>query len=316
LQNAEKANPSTLANIVSAINVKASNDHAFGVNATVSLPILAIPTALIGIDVYHPPPKSERMSEAAMSVSINMSATRYYSTIRTQTIRQESIGDIQGMFAEAFVQALKHMPPYEQVVIFRDGVGDKQFKTLCKDEIIGFENAVKAIPAYHGKIPKLLYLIAQKRNITRLAVNENDKYLTPPPGTVVDDVITGTDGMDFFILPHAPVIGSAKPIHIHVLDNRLGLSNDAIQKLLYDLCHLHPGCTRAVSLPIPLYNAHKLAYRIGQVYRAAEELHYERQQEAASDTSSIASGGSGKETAIDYKPIVLPDFLKFNPFFL
>ncbi len=82
---------STIANIVAAINVKASDSKACGVNATVALPILNTPTTFIGIgihifssnthiklftDVYHPPPASKRPSEAALSASINKTATR------------------------------------------------------------------------------------------------------------------------------------------------------------------------------------------------------------------------------------------------
>jgi len=135
---------------------------------------------------------------------------------------------------------------------------------------------------------------------------------------VIDHVITTKESNDFYLLSHAPVIGSAKPIHYHIYKNDLGLDTDEIEKLIYDLCHLHPGCTRTVSLPIPLYNAHKLAYRIGQVYRAAQETIQEAQDEANSDTSSAVSTGSdGKEKKkFDYPPINLPDSLKYNPFFL
>lgn len=74
-----------------------------------------------------------------------------------------------------------------------------------------------------------------------------------------------------------------------------------------------------MSQPIPLYNAHKLAYRIGQVrdkmkvsnekvYRAAQDV----RTDAESDNNSEKSGG-GKE---EYPTIELPEYIKFTPFFL
>eukprot|EP01111_Echinosteliopsis_oligospora_P013380 TRINITY_DN4789_c0_g2_i1.p1 TRINITY_DN4789_c0_g2~~TRINITY_DN4789_c0_g2_i1.p1 ORF type:complete len:869 (+),score=226.55 TRINITY_DN4789_c0_g2_i1:97-2607(+) len=309
-KNVEKFSGSLLGNIVNAINVKASSQEGFGVNAIVDLPILRkVPTTCIGIDVYHAPPGSARPSEAAISASINMTATRYFSTSRSQESRKEGIADIKGMFAEVLAEALNQLKgtPFVQFIVIRDGVAETQFIDICNAEIKALKDAVAANKAYAGKQIQILYMIAQKRNIARIAISQDGSFHTPPAGTVIDSKITGRTKEDFYILPHKAIIGSAKPIHYHVVQNDMKLTLEQIQELIFKLCHLHPGCTRSVSLPAPLYNAHKLGYRIGQVYRPAMEYHSQ-----FDDTKSESSGSSG----YNYEPVNIPHNLKYTPFYL
>ena len=88
------------------------------------------------------------------------------------------------------------------------------------------------------------------------------------------------------------------------------------EEMMYKLCYLHPGCTRAVSLPMPLYNAHKMGFRVGQVYRAAlskgldiSTIHQTLKEEEEEEEES-RSKGSG------YPEIIIPDSLKWTPFYL
>jgi len=306
-KNADKANASCLANIVSAINAKASDRTSPGINGVVNnLPLMDQPCTMIGIDVHHPPPASPRPSEAAVSASINVSATRYYSVARSQKSRQESITEIRSMFEEILNESIKlKIPPYQRIVVIRDGVADTQFWSICEGEVQELKNAIAGNQAYAGKKPLILYIVAQKRNICRLGADKDGNIITPPAGTVLDNTITGRKTDNFYMVPHKAIIGSAKPIHFHVFQNDMKLSLNQIEDLLFKLCHLHPGCTRSVSLPLPLYNAHKLGYRMGQVFRAAMET---------DETRSESSSESG--TSSDYVRIELPESLKYTPFFL
>jgi len=126
----------------------------------------------------------------------------------------------------------------------------------------------------------------------------DESLLSPLPGTIVDSSITGREKKDFFLIGHKAVQGSAKPVHFIVFKDEFSVKREEIMDFIFRLCHLHPGCTRSVSLPAPLYNAHKLAYRIGQVYRAAFE--------AAEDDNLPAS----------FQEIILPSFIKTTAFFL
>lgn len=93
------------------------------------------------------------------------------------------------------------------------------------------------------------------------------------------------------------------------------------EEMMYKLCYLHPGCTRAVSLPMPLYNAHKMGFRVGQVYRAAlskgldistinQTLKEEEEEEEEVLEEESRSKGSG------YPEIIIPDSLKWTHFYL
>jgi len=305
LPNVLKCDASTLANIVAAINVKAS--YSVGKNAEVQLPFMQKPTTIIGIDVHHPPVGSNRPSEAAISASLDRTGTSYYNTFRTQKSRQESITEIVDMFREVVERAReKKLPPFEHFIILRDGVADTQFETICAAEIEALQKALSQ-NSYYGKVsPKITYIIAQKRNLCRLGAEIDNTIATPAAGTVVDSVITGVDQKDFYLIGHKAIQGSAKPVHFHVFLNEMKIPLANLQDLLFKLCHLHPGCTRSVSLPAPLYNAHKLAYRIGQVYRAAFE------NDEDNESHSQSSGGSSSSR----KEVILPDFIKYTPFFL
>jgi len=169
---------------------------------------------------------------------------------------------------------------------------------------LALEAAIKEHPAYNNRKPHIMFLIAQKRNIARLGVDLDGKIGSPPAGTVLDNTITSRESLDFYLIAHKAVVGSAKPIHYYVYRNDMNGTLTQIEDMLFKLCHLHPGCTLSVSLPAPLYNAHKLGYRMGQVYRAA--------MESKEDTRSEGSADS----AYNYEAIILPPSLKYAPFFL
>jgi len=211
------------------------------------------------------------------------------------------------MIAEILSESIKlKIPPYQRFIVIRDGLAETQFFDYCNEEIKALRAAVKDNQAYANVKPKIVYIIAQKRHICRIGADSGGEIETPPAGTVLDNTVTGREKHDFYMVTHKALIGSAKPIHYNVHLNELNLTNEQIQDLLFKLCHLHPGCTKSVSLPLPLYNAHKLGYRMGQVFRAAMEFD--------DDTKSAASGDSG--TSDSYEQIQLTPLLKFAPFFL
>lgn len=142
-------------------------------------------------------------------------------------------------------------------------------------------------------------------------MKKDEGVINPAPGTVLDKVITGSK--DFYLISHKAIKvsvhydnlnlhfqGSPKPVHCHIHLNEPKMEMIKIQHLLFRLSHLHPGCACSVSLPMPLYNAHKLAYRVGQVYRP----YYESVEDASS--------GSSEEP----KKIDLSETIKSTFFFL
>lgn len=84
-------------------------------------------------------------------------------------------------------------------------------------------------------------------------------------GTVVDQHITHPNEVQFFMVSHQSIQGTAKPTRYNVIVDDTGFDINLLQKLTYNLCHLFPRCNRAVSYPAPAYLAHLVAFR-GRVY--------------------------------------------------
>ena len=106
-------------------------------------------------------------------------------------------------------------------------------------------------------------------------------------GTVVDTDICHPTENDFYLVSHAGLQGTSRPVHYHVLLDENGFGADALQRMAWSLCHVYCRCTRSVSLVPPVYYAHLAAFR-ARVLHAAE---------AGSDTESVRSGGAAAAAA-------------------
>ena len=130
----------------------------------------------------------------------------------------------------------------------------------------------------------------QKRHQTRLFVEDprdGDRSGNVPAGTVVDSDICHPREHDFFLVSHAGLQGTSRPVHYHVLLDESNLGADALQRMAWYLCHLFVRCIRSVSLVPPVYYAHLAAFR-ARVYHTAA---------GGSDSESMFSGGSGGAAA-------------------
>jgi eukaryotic translation initiation factor 2C len=93
------------------------------------------------------------------------------------------------------------------------------------------------------------------------------------PGTVVDTAITHPVEFDFYLCSHqglqvnlfahvplnnAFMQGTSRPTHYHVLHDDSRFGADKLQALTNALCYTYARCTRAVSIPAPVYYAHHI----------------------------------------------------------
>ncbi|KAL1468214.1 hypothetical protein MTO96_041628 [Rhipicephalus appendiculatus] len=148
----------------------------------------------------------------------------------------------------------------KRIVVYRDGVGEGQFKDVKVQEVEAIKKARKRIgPKYK---PPVTFIVVQKRHHTRfqpLHLGE-PVDVNVPPGTTVTDVVTHPGDFNFFLCSHQGQLGTSRPAHYHVLCND-SRDNDMLKQLTYDLCHLVARCTRSVSTPAPVYYAHLAAFR-------------------------------------------------------
>uniref|UniRef100_A0A914RLM1 Piwi domain-containing protein n=1 Tax=Parascaris equorum TaxID=6256 RepID=A0A914RLM1_PAREQ len=99
------------------------------------------------------------------------------------------------------------------------------------------------------------------------------------------------------------VPGTSRPCLYHVLWDDNKMSSDELETLIYQLCHTYARCTRAVSVPAPIYYAH-LAIQRARYHCADRE--FERLYPLLFDhTSPILSMASQNRQADFVNPLVL-----------
>ncbi|KAL5659266.1 hypothetical protein ACJX0J_032429, partial [Zea mays] len=131
----------------------------------------------------------------------------YNGIIRAQGHRQELIDGLENIVKElllAFVERSKQRP--KQLIFYRDGVSEGQFKQVLEQEIHEIE---KAWTALYNEKPKITFVVVQKRHHTRLFPSKPkdrqyaDKSGNIRAGTVVDNNICHPTEFDFFLCGHA-----------------------------------------------------------------------------------------------------------------
>jgi len=234
----------------------------------------AVPTMVIGLDVYHSGSGQDGRSISAYVASMNGSCTAYHTALREHAKHgDEKLLDLEEVLEKqlhAYRKANGHLP--HRLVVLRDGIAHSAFAAIGGPEI---EMVRRVCEKLHIS-PALLFLVVQKRNLTRLFCRQFGRegeafYTNVPPGTVVDVV----PDANFWLVAHYALQGTARVPSYHILCNDPNpdaaamapkLEMDEIVQLTYDLCHGHFKCNRSVSVPSPVYFADLAAERAKDLY--------------------------------------------------
>ncbi|KZF18861.1 Piwi-domain-containing protein [Xylona heveae TC161] len=270
MQNAQvqKANPQYISNVCMKINAKLG-----GATARVSSKqggAFPVPTMIIGADVSHASPGSEQPSMAAMTVSADEFATRYWAGCDTNGPRVELItggninGILQPIITEWMTTVGKGRLP-EHVYYFRDGVSEGQYLQVLQQEVQDLRNLFKRL-VEGGKQPKFVVVVASKRHHVRFFPKFGDRVASdrngnPVPGTLVEKDVTHPYEYDFYLNSHSAIQGTARPVHYHVLLDEAKLQPNYFQNLIYEHCYQYIRSTTPVSLFPAVYYAHLASNR-------------------------------------------------------
>lgn len=162
----------------------------------------------------------------------------------------------------------------KKIVVYRDGVGEGQLQFVHTHEVNEVKRQLQTVYPSPEDV-KMAYIVVTKKINTRLFANRQN----PPPGTIVDDVITEPSKFDFFLVAQQVNQGTVTPTAYNVIEDTSGLDVDKLQRLTYKLCHLYFNWSGTVRVPAPCQYAHKLAVLVSQAIREApstklEELLY------------------------------------------
>ncbi|XP_073404629.1 piwi-like protein 1 [Dendrobates tinctorius] len=219
-------------------------------------------TIIIGIDCYHDTLQGRR-SIAGFVASTNKQMTRWFSRCVVQDQRQEIVDGLKFCMQaalHAWTKLNKDLP--QRIIIYRDGVGDGQLKTLVNYEIPQIIDCIKS--AGQNYSPKLTVVVVKKRINARFFAVMGGRLQNPPPGTIVDSEVTRPEWYDFFIISQSVRQGTVSPTHYNVVYDTIGLNPDRMQRLTYKLCHQYYNWPGVIRVPAPCQYAHKLAFLVGQ----------------------------------------------------
>ncbi|OCU01987.1 piwi-like protein 1 [Xenopus laevis] len=227
---------------------------------TVEIPLKDL--MIVGIDCYHDTLSGKR-SIGAFVASLNQSMTRWFSRCVLQAQKQEIVDGLKVCMhgaLKAWYDCHKVLP--NRIIIYRDGVGDGQLKTLVEYEIPQFQDCIRSAAKEYS--PKLTVIVVKKRVNARFFAHFGNRLQNPPPGTIVDVEITRPEWYDFFIVSQSVRVGTVSPTHYNVVYDNSALKPDYMQRLTYKLCHLYYNWPGVIRVPAPCQYAHKLAFLVGQ----------------------------------------------------
>ncbi|XP_050665105.1 protein argonaute-2-like isoform X2 [Leptidea sinapis] len=267
-----RMNEQTIRNILLKVNSK-----LMGVNQ--SLDVRCAPQCLkdggvmvVGADVTHPSPEQTDIpSIAAVSASIDPKCYLYNIELSIQTPKKEMIVQFETMMEEHLRVYKKNQNTLpRKIYVFRDGVSEGQFAQVMNSELVAIYSAYHKISGGKGK-PEVLFMLVQKRHHTRFFSDRNNAQ-NVEPGTVVDTKIVHNSEMDFYMVSHQAIKGTARPTRYYGVRNDGNIAIEEIEQLTYYLCHLYSRCQRSVSYPTPTYYAHLACTRAKNLTQGREHF--------------------------------------------
>lgn len=193
---------------------------------------------VVGFDVCHDT-KDKSKSYAAMVATMDLKSTsEYFSAVTPHKHGEEISNELANniiLAVRRFKEINQQVP--ERIIVYRDGVGEGQVRVVYEHEVQEIRNKLAGIYAAEGQTLKFCFVIVTKRINTRLFVQQQQR--NPPPGTVVDDVITLPERHDFFLISQHVTQGTVSPTSYNVFDYGFGLAPGRLQQYTYKMCHLY-----------------------------------------------------------------------------
>lgn len=235
-------------------------------------------TMVVGIDVIHPSPGSEKASVASMVASVNKDLGQWPVDLQVQLRKgKEMLDMIYEMLESRLLLWKKHHNTYpENILVYRDGVSESQYQQVLDDELTDMQKASQDLYNKDSKpVPRFTLIIVGKHHHTRFyppsGHHASDNNGNPKEGLVVDRGITEARKWDFFLQSHSALQGTARPAHYFVLWDEIFTNDklesvhqgvqsgiqpvDRLERVTHSLCYLFARTTKAVSIPAPVYYA-------------------------------------------------------------
>lgn len=227
----------------------------------VDIPLKGLMT--IGYDVAKSSrDRSKAFGALVASMDLKTNAT-FYSTVAECSSHDVLANSLWPMMTKALRQYKKEhddtLP--NRILFYRDGVSEGSLKQLyeheVKDIVEKLEQEYKRANA--PKPPMFAYVVVTKSINTRLFARGHN----PPPGTVVDDIVTLPERYDFYLVSQSVRQGTVSPTSYNVVYSTIRLTPDQMQLLTYKMTHLYYNWSGTTRVPAVCQYAKKLATLVG-----------------------------------------------------
>ncbi|KAJ3737315.1 ribonuclease H-like domain-containing protein [Lentinula guzmanii] len=249
---------------------------------------------IMGADVAHPGPGLRRPSTASLVWSMDPYAAHYHALTEVQHPRLEIIQDLKQMVYEAVLGFGKQNGTPKQIIFFRDGVSEGEFRKVAEGEItdigVAIDNLWRTMNIKDPK-PRLTFIVVGKRHHiaffpTRDSLANDGKGNCVAGFASDQNYLSHPSTTDFYLQSHAAIQGTSRSGHYTVIHDEIFDSNiNKIQELAFSLCHVYAKATRSVSIPAPVYYADLACARSSFHYAPNSAFNL------ASDAASSVSNG-------------------------
>lgn len=227
-------------------------------------------TMVIGADISHPAHGGPQASMAALTMSADETATRFWATCevnghRVEMLTAQNIYKFFDLLFRQWVETIGKGKGPQHIIYFRDGVSEGQFFQVLDQEVNIMKHWIINTYPDARKVAFTVIVCGKRHKIRffpkpgdRLCGDQNDN---PHPGTLVEKDVTHPFEYDFYLNSHSAIQGTARPTHYHVILNEGSVPPDNLQQMIYHHCYQYIRSTTPVSIHPAVYYAHLAAAR-------------------------------------------------------
>ena len=255
------------------------------------LPFTEQPVMIVGIDVFHGGKPGKSKSLLGFCATMNRDFSRYWNTVDQHGPGEEIGKGLQRCVKDAMlafaVTNNRRFP--EKVIVYRDGVGESQGRTLREMEVKAFLRAfdeLKENPDM-GKAPDFIFIHVNKSPIAKFFAEgiRQGEIGNVESGTVVEGITKGF--REFYLISQKMVgAGTANPTQYSVMSCWRNIKEEYVDKtwdvedgllenlkmLTNKLCYLYYNFVGPIKVAAPVHYAHVLAKFVGEKWNEDREF--------------------------------------------
>uniref|UniRef100_A0A182SST8 Piwi n=1 Tax=Anopheles maculatus TaxID=74869 RepID=A0A182SST8_9DIPT len=234
---------------------------------------------IVGIDVCHDTADKSKSYGAMVATMYapKQVEPKYFSTIERHP-RGEELSNFIGSGISKALHSYQtsfgagNLP--RRIIVYRDGVGEGQLRGVVDFEVKKIKQQLAQVYANVKEFkPQLSVIVVNKRINTRLFMADRN----PPPGTIVDDIITLPERTDFYLISQTVRQGTVSPTAYNVVYDEGGLNIDQLQVYTSKQTHLYYNWCGTIAVPAVCQYAHKLAFMTAQYLHSQPNQRLENQ---------------------------------------